>query len=334
MTAPVDFGAVRIGVLGAAWIAPTALLKPAREIPEASVTAIAARDSARAAAFAKKYQIPRVLGGYAALVADPEIDAVYIPLPNSLHEEWAIRALEAGKHVLCEKPLAANAAAAERMAAAAQKAGRVLAEAMHYRHHPFAHRMAEIFAQGHWGPLQHIEAYACFPIFRGSDIRYSYPLAGGATMDLGCYAIDLVRLIAGAEPQVTGASAKLYGDKIDRWMQADLSFPAGFTARFTCSLWSRDFLRGDTIVTGERGELKISNPLAPHLINALVWKDRQGKRKESLKGTKSTSYYQLQAFIAAIRGEAAMITGPENAIANLRVIDAVYKAAGLPIRGE
>ncbi len=139
-----DASALRIGVLGAARIAPTALTRPAKQVPEARVLAVAARDPARARKFADKHDVPRVHASYDALLADPEIDAVYNPLPNALHCEWTIKALEAGKHVLCEKPMASNAREAERMAEAAEKTGLVLAEAFHYRYHPLAARMREI----------------------------------------------------------------------------------------------------------------------------------------------------------------------------------------------
>src|SRR5574337_909465 len=173
---------LRIGVLGAARIAPMALVRPARQVPEATVVAVAARDPQRAQAFATKHGIPRVHPSYDALLADTEIDAIYNPLPNSLHCEWTIRALQAGKHVLCEKPLASNAAEAERMAEAAGQAGRVLVEAFHWRYHPLAARMQAIIDAGELGAVQHIEAHFCLLLPLPGDIRYRLDLAGGATM--------------------------------------------------------------------------------------------------------------------------------------------------------
>src|SRR5262250_2239999 len=145
-----------MGVLGAARIAPNALLRPARSVPEVEVRAVAARDPVRAARFAGRWKIPNVHGDYAALVADPEIDAVYIPLPNGLHARWTLAALEAGKHVLCEKPFTANAAEAERVAAAAAGSDRVVTEAFHYRYHPLAHRMRAIVESGELGTIRHV----------------------------------------------------------------------------------------------------------------------------------------------------------------------------------
>ncbi|TFG94091.1 MAG: Gfo/Idh/MocA family oxidoreductase, partial [Myxococcales bacterium] len=142
---------------------------------------------------------PRVFDSYDELLACPEIDAVYNPLPNGLHCEWTIRALEAGKHVLCEKPMASNASEAERMAEAARKAGRVLVEAFHWRYHPLAERMREV-VRTRLGEVEHLEAWLCIPFLLPGDIRFRYELGGGATMDTGCYAINVVRWLAEAEP--------------------------------------------------------------------------------------------------------------------------------------
>src|SRR5215470_13213106 len=178
---------LRIGILGAARIAPMALIRPARQVPEVSVTAVAARDVDRARAFAKKHGLARVHSSYAELLSDPEIDAIYNPLPNGLHCEWTIKALEAGKHVLCEKPLASNADEAERMVAASTATGRVLVEAFHWRYHPLAGRMKEVVESGQLGAVRHIETDFNIPLVFPNDIRYRYDLAGGATMDVGCY---------------------------------------------------------------------------------------------------------------------------------------------------
>src|SRR5690348_6622095 len=167
---------IQIGVLGAARIVPPALIKPAHQVPEVTVYGIAARNVARAHAFAQKHQIPHVFASYEELLADSNIDAVYIPLPNSLHAPWTLRALAAGKHVLCEKPFAANAEEAERMAQAAQQSNLVLMEAFHYRYHPLAARMQEIVTSGELGAIRRIEASLCFPLLSSRDIRYSLDL--------------------------------------------------------------------------------------------------------------------------------------------------------------
>ena len=230
---------VRIGILGAARIAPSAVIKPARNIGEAVVAAVAARDRSRADAFASKHAIPNVRDSYAALVADPEIDAIYNPLPNGLHAEWTIAALEAGKHVLCEKPFTANAKEAEAVAAVAARTGLVVMEAFHYRYHPLAQRMREIVESGELGTIRRVETALCFPLPKFSDIRYQYDLAGGATMDVGTYTVHMARLLGCEEPEVVSAEAKLRTPDVDRAMRAELTFPSGHTGRITCSMWSK-----------------------------------------------------------------------------------------------
>src|SRR6478672_109632 len=186
---------VRIGILGAARIAPAAVIKPAQKVGDAMIGAVAARDRGRADAFASKHGIPRVHGSYADLIADPDIDAVYNPLPNGLHAEWTVAALEAGKHVLCEKPFTANAKEAEDVAAVADRTGRVVMEAFHWRYHPLAQRIVDIIDSGELGTVQRIETALCFPLPKFSDIRYQYALAGGALMDVGTYAVHMARLL-------------------------------------------------------------------------------------------------------------------------------------------
>jgi predicted dehydrogenase len=324
---------VRIGILGAARIAPMALLRPARRVPEVTIAAVAARDPARARAFASKHGIARVHPTYDALLADPEVDAIYNPLPNSLHCEWTIRALHAGKHVLCEKPIAANAAEAERMAATARETGKVLVEAFHWRYHPLAARMREIIDGGDLGTVRHIEAHFCIPMLIPGDIRYRFDLAGGATMDTGCYAISIVRFLAGAEPEVMQAAAKLSSPGVDRYMAAAFTFADGRTGRMTCSLFSAALLRMAAWVRGERGELRVFNPVVPQFFHRLTVRNDQGTRVEHVRGD-TTYTYQLRAFAAAVRDGTALPTGPAHGIANMRVIDAVYAKAGLPLRGS
>src|SRR5579862_8537554 len=215
---------VRIGCLGAARIANAALVKPARTTPGAAVAAIAARDGDRARAYAAKHGIPASYGSYADLLADPSVDAVYNPLPNGLHGAWTIRALEAGKHVLCEKPFTANAEEAAAVAEVATRTGLVVMEAFHWRYHPLAARMLEVVASGELGTVSRVEAMVCFPNLKRDDIRWDLGLAGGAMMDAGCYAVHLVRALAGAEPSVVSARAELRSPGVDKTMVADLAF--------------------------------------------------------------------------------------------------------------
>jgi predicted dehydrogenase len=323
---------LRIGILGAARIAPMALVRPARQVPEAQAYAVAARDPARARTFAAKHGIARVHASYEALLADPEVDAIYNPLPNSLHCSWTIRALEAGKHVLCEKPLASNADEAQQMADAAARSGRVLVEAFHYRYHPLAARLRALVASGEIGTVRHVEAHMCIPLLLPGDIRYRWDLAGGATMDTGCYAISLMRFLAGAEPEVVSAQARLSSPNVDRWMEAHFRFADGRTGRITCSLCSAWLLRPTARVLGDRGEIRVLNPYAPQFPHRIKVRTEQRTYTERVRGD-ATYTGQLRAFAQAVRGGPPCPTGSAEAIANMRVIDAVYAKAGLPRRG-
>ena len=323
---------IRIGVLGAAAIVPSALTNPARGMPEAQVVAIAARDPKRAAAFARKHRIPRVHQTYQDMLNDPEIDAIYNPLPNSLHAEWTIRALRAGKHVLCEKPFASNAREAEEMANVAHEAGLVLSEAFAYRYHPLTARVKEIIASGELGKIQHIEAQFCFLLPFPNNIRFRYDLAGGALMDCGCYPVSLIRYIAQAQPKVERAEARLLAPQVDGKMSADLSFGDGRTAHLVCDLLSPRLFRSSLKIECEAGKLTVINPYHPHWFNWLSVRGRNGAYSAHVRG-ENVYALQLRAFVKAIRGEMELNTNPADAIGNMRVIDRIYQKAGLKQRG-
>ena len=329
---------LRIGTLGAARITPGALIKPASLLPEVTVSAVAARDPERARRFADRHRIRRVHPSYQALLDDPAIDAIYNPLPNSLHAEWTMRALEAGKHVLCEKPFTANAVEAAEVAAAAKASGLVVMEAFHYRYHPLARRMQDVVAgpgpgaEGEIGPLRYLDAALCFPLPRFGDIRYSYELAGGATMHAGCYAINWLRMLGPGEPDVVAARAKLQSPAVDRAMSASFRFPGGVLGRMTASLWSGQLLRLDAKAVGDRGVMRVFNYISPQRYNRLTVTADGYTRHERVRGESSYTH-QLRAFAAAVLHGDPVLTTPEDAVANMLVIDAVYQAAELPLRG-
>ncbi|WP_328444095.1 Gfo/Idh/MocA family protein [Amycolatopsis sp. NBC_00438] len=323
---------LRIGILGAARIAPTALVKPASTNADVEVVAVAARSADRAQAFASKHGIARVHTSYEALLEDPDVDAVYNPLPNSLHGRWTRAALEAGKHVLCEKPFTANAAEAREIADLAAASDRVVMEAFHYRYHPLALRVEEIVASGELGTLQRVETSLCFPLPKFSDIRYDYGLAGGATMDAGCYAVHMARIFSGGEtPEVVSAQAKLRDAKIDRAMTAELRYPAGHTGRVTCSMWSSTLLKISAKVIGTQGSLFVLNPASPQVYHRLSVRAGGARRTERF-GRRASYAYQLDAFAAAVLEGAPVKTSAEDAVETMGVIDAIYRAAGLPVR--
>ena len=318
---------LRLGILGAARIAPMALIQPSRRVGGATILAVAARDAGRAKAFATRHGIPRVHASYDALLADPEVEAVYNPLPNSLHAEWTVRALEAGKHVLCEKPFAASAAEAETMARASERSGRVLMEAFHYRYLRLFARLREILRAGELGTVRHLEATFCNPLLRRGDIRWSADLAGGALMDTGCYAVHLLRHLAEAEPEVVSAGATWTRGGVDRWLTAELRFPGARTARLTCALLAPTFLRISARVVGDAGSMGVINWVAPQFFHRLRVVTPSGTRVEHVKGAASYDE-QLRAFVGAVRDGTPVPTSPPDAIANMRAIDAIYRAAG------
>src|SRR5580692_1217706 len=232
---------LRIGTLGSSRISQPALIEPAASVPEVIVAAAAARDLPRAEAYALRHGLEKAYGSYEELLADPDIDAVYNPLPHSLHGPWTLQAIAAGKHVLCEKPFASNADEAAQVADAAAASGLVVMEAMHYRYHPLTRRLSELVAE--LGPVQHLQCWTSFAIADPDDIRYDFDLGGGALMDGGCYAIDCLRLVGPGEPEVIAALADPYlrvpgrgpdraGAAADRAMAVRLVFPGAATAWF------------------------------------------------------------------------------------------------------
>jgi predicted dehydrogenase len=325
---------VRIGVLGAAKAAPGVLFGPAKVVPQVRVAAIASRDVTGARKYASKYGIPVVHPSYEAVLADPEIDAVYIPLVPARHAEWTLRSLRAGKHVLCEKPLAANALEAGAVADEAARSGLVVMEGLHYRYHPLALKMAELLPE--LGHIQHVEASVCYPepTFGGS--AYQFELGGGATMEAGCYAIDCVRMLGPGAPAVVDARAWLHRPEVDRAMTADLTFPSGATGRMTCSLWSRRLLSLNARVIGSAAEMRVTNfmmPQAFHRLTIVHSGHKQRVRLPAAPAKRSTHAHQLDAFVSAILDGGPVLTPPQNAVANLTVIDAIYRAANLSPRG-
>ena len=239
---------LRIGILGAARIARS-FVEAVRPSAKVEVAAVASRDVERATAFARELGIGRVHASYDALFADPDIEAVYVPLPNNLHAEWSIRAAAAGKHVLCEKPLAANAAQARAMFAAAEKHGVYLVEAYPYRAQPQTLKVRELVASGAIGRVQLIQASFGFPLTDAANIRMDPNLAGGALMDAGSYPVSFVRTVAGAAPSRVSALARWGATGVDVGTMATLEYPDGLLAQISCSFTTarhrHAFIAGD-----------------------------------------------------------------------------------------
>jgi predicted dehydrogenase len=322
---------LRIGILGAAAIAPWAVIAPAAEVEGVVVHAVASRDRNRAAAFAAKHHVPRVAHDYDALLADPDIHAVYIALPNALHGLWTTRAIAAGKHVLCEKPFTANATEAERVASVAAASDRVVMEAFHYRYHPLARRAVEVVASGELGEVRRLSASFCYPLPPGRNIRWQRDLGGGALMDAGCYPVHFVRSVMGEEPTVVSAHAKQGRPGVDRLLRGMLRFPSGAVAEVTASLWSTHVLSSGLTVEGSRGTMRVVSPLHPQAFHRFSVQTPDSRRTERFP-KRSTYSYQLEAFRDAVQTGAPVITGPADAVHNMTVIDALYRAAGLEPR--
>ncbi len=320
---------LKIGVLGAARITRDALIVPAAEIEGVEIVAIAARDRERASDAAREHDIPRVMESYDAMLADPDIDAVYIPVPNGLHGRWTLAAIAAGKHVLCEKPFTANAAEARVVAAAAASSSVVVMEAHHTTHHPQTKRAAEIVRSGMLGELESAEAAFIVPMPPSDDIRWNVALAGGSLMDLGCYPVRWLRDVLGVIPTVASATA-VDRDGIDASMDARLDF-GGVPGRVRAAMWTTPPLLIEAEVRGSAGVMKVRMPFQPHM-KGKIKVDGPGLRLRE-KADKHASYaFQLEAFRDAITAGGPNLTDSDAAIETMETIDAIYRAAGMDLR--
>ncbi|WP_030354813.1 Gfo/Idh/MocA family protein [Streptomyces scopuliridis] len=325
---------LRIGVLGAARIAELSIVGPARAGGHRLV-AVAARDRDRAEAFAATHGVERLADSYADLVADPEIEVVYNPLANGLHGPWNLAALQAGKHVLTEKPSASNAAEAAEVHEAAAKAGTVFMEGFHYLFHPVTRRLHELLSSGELGDLRHVETMVAMPAPPDSDIRWSLPLAGGALMDLGCYSLHAQRMLApwaGGAPRLVAARGgeRAEAAGVDEWLNADLEFPGGATGTARSHMAHHTWQMSYRVV-GSRGEATAVNFVQPHLDDRVVVRTAAGERTEEL-GRRSSYTYQLGAFAAHLRHGVPLALDADDALTTMRLIDDAYRAAGFPVR--
>lgn len=360
---------IRFGLLGAAKIAPAALIKPALSHPEVVVYAVAARSLEKAKAYAKKHEIEKVYGGpnaYQELLDDPNVDAVYNPLPNGLHYEWTMKALQAGKHVLLEKPSADTADETREMFEYAEAKGLVILEAFHYRFHPAIHRVKAILESGELGAIKHAEA--TMKLGKGfvpdDDIRFNYELGGGIMMDMGCYNVNCLRYLFGTDPsEVLSATADPMpttdgsASKVDAGTTATFAFPGDATGTAVCHMrvppsfglvpiMPTIFLS----VSCENGELKVFNFVMPTLYHWIEVSVKDGKGGKAVKkrvekvykplepGVKGeewwTTYrYQLEAFVDKVKGRKPDYWLPkEDAVSNMTWVENVYAKTGLGSR--
>jgi predicted dehydrogenase len=319
---------LRIGILGAARVAPCALIEPAHRVGGIAVVAVASRSLEKAQAFATSYAVPKTFDSYASLLADEEIDAVYVALPPSLHAEWTMRAFDHGKHVLCEKPMAMHAPQGEEMAARARASGCVLQEAMHTHFSRVFQRQRDLVRDGTLGRIVRIASTLRLPNVPmiDGDFRMQARLGGGAGMDLGCYAAAGLRYIAGEEPDVVDAMCRSRVPEIDDWMQASVVLPSGATGVIECGFHGEFAPRLAVEIDCERGTIRRG---AGGLVVT-----RDGQASHEAVSLVNTYEQQLEAFVRQIRGEPSNAPAPEEAIRTARVLDAMYQRAGLAPRGD
>jgi len=297
-------------------------LAGASQSTELEVVAVASRTRDGAERFAREHGIGRAVAGYEALLDDPEIEVVYIPLPNGLHVEWAVRALQAGKHVLCEKPLGRRAGEVRRAFDVAEREGRVLMEAFMYRHHPQTGRLQELVRDGAVGRVRVIRAAFGFPLRGRSDIRMEAALDGGALMDVGCYCVNGARMIAG-EPDRVSAERTIGGDGVDVTFAATMRFPGDVLAHFDAGLAVAE--RDELEVIGEEGALFLDDPWHCRRPGIQLRRDGAAQRIE----VEAADSYQLEAenMSAAVRGRADPLLGRNDGVAQARAIEALYESA-------
>jgi predicted dehydrogenase len=324
---------LRIGILGAARITDEGIVAPARTLGH-QVVAVAARDRTRAEAFAAERGIATVHDSYAGVIADPGVDLVYNALVNSLHAEWNIAALQAGKHVLSEKPLTSNAGQARAVRDAARAAPGQIAEGFHYRHHPVTRRLGELVTSGALGGIRRVDLVLATPAPPESDPRWSAELAGGATMDLGCYVLGAARQVGawiGAAPQIVTAAATLRAPEVDASMRVELAYRGGVTGHCT---WDMDAARRTMTwtVTGTEGAATSPAFAVPHTGNRLLV-TRNGQTSQELLGDQTSYTYQLARLAGALQSGRPVPAGIDESVANAELIDECYRRAGLSPRG-
>jgi D-xylose 1-dehydrogenase (NADP+, D-xylono-1,5-lactone-forming) len=312
---------LRLGLLSTARITAE-ILAGAERSGGVEVVAVASRDLSRAEAYAREHGLARAHGSYDALLEDGEVDAIYVPLPNGLHHEWTMRSLEAGKHVLCEKPYSRRPAEVEEAFDAADRAGLVLMEAFMYRHHPQTRVVADLVTGGAVGRLRTIRSSSGF-VLRAGDVRSDAELDGGALMDVGCYCVSGSRLLAGEPERVYGE--QVVGETgVDLAFHGTLRFPGDVVAQFDCSFVQA---RGQRLAAvGEEGKLVVETPFRPDLGGDVFLVREDGTTHVEIPEGRMFAL-ELENLAAAIDGDAPQLLGRDDALGQARVIDALYRSA-------
>ncbi len=314
-------GVIRLALLSTAAI-NDALLDGARESQLVEVIGAASRERVRAEAYVQERGLERAYGGYDELLADPDVDAVYVALPNALHVEWATRALDAGKHVLSEKPLSRDPREAERAFDAAERAGRVLMEGFMYRHHPQTKRLVQLVRAGELGELRLVRSQFSFTLDRPHDVRWDHDLGGGSLLDLGCYCTNLMRTLAG-EPERVYAEQTTAPSGVDVRFAATLRFARGVLGHFDCSF---DLpLRVEFEAVGSEGSASL---LPPFVGDEVTLEVRRGEELVSSETETANRYgLELDNFARAIAGEEPPLLDRGESVAQARALDALLRSA-------
>lgn len=321
-----DTKKIRWGVLSTANIGRAAVIPAIQASNNGAMVAVASRSGPKAQEFANKLNIPQAFDSYEALLAAKDIEAVYIPLPNSLHMEWTIKAAEAGKHILCEKPLALDAEECDRMEAAARANGVKLMEAFMYRFHPRTEQVLRMVGAGELGDLRLIHAAFTFRLTRPDNIRLQPELGGGALMDVGCYCVNICRTVAGVEPLEVQAFANWSPGGVDEQLVGTLRFTNGLIAQFDCALSLER--REEITLAGTHAFLHVPAAFLPGTESApiRVVHGRQGETVQTIPGTDE---YQrmVEHFGECILTDQPVRYPAAEAAANMRVIQALYRSA-------
>ena len=299
-----------------------ALLGGARESQLVGVIGVGSRERARAEAYAQERGLERAYGGFDELLADPDVDAVYVALPNALHVEWAIRALEAGKHVLSEKPLTRDPREAERAFDAAERAGCILMEGFMYRHHPQTKRLVELVRDGELGELRLVRSHFSFTLDRPRDVRWDRDLGGGSLLDLGCYCTNLMRTLAG-EPERMCAEQFTAPSGVDVRFAATLRFARGVLGHFDCAFDLPRRIRFEAV--GSEGSATMLQPFAQDEVTLEV---RRGVELVSGETVTANRYgLELDNFARAIAGEEPPLLDRRDSLGQARALDALLRSA-------
>jgi len=317
---------LRWGILSTANIGRAAVIPAIRESACGKVVSVASRDKRRAEEFAEENSIPDAFGSYEELLDDQRVDAIYNPLPNSMHHEWTIRAAEAGKHVLCEKPLAMSAAECDEMDSAAENANVVCMEAFMYRFHPRIDAVSDLIREGAIGELRSMYSAFTFRLTNPDNIRWNPALGGGSLMDVGCYCINVFRTVAATEPLEVQAQALWTDRGVDEQMAGMLRFEGGRTAQFDCALTMerRECLH----IAGTDGHLEVPHVFIPGTEKVTI-EEIHGRGEAKSHGLSGVNEYtaMVEHFTESVFKGTPVRYPFSEASANMKVLEALYRSA-------